>query len=152
MNKTFIAVIMVLVFATAAVAGIVSYKQPKSMNEYIQVTNTSAAALGKGAPVVFEASEVVTNGVLGINGADATTSVVIGVLTETLEVGAVGNAITTGIGEVLCDEAVDAGDNIGTTTTAGEADDNNTNAQSMFGVALEASSARGLVDCFIHCK
>ena len=152
MNKTFIAVIMVLVFATAAIAGIVSYKQPKSMNDYIQVVNTSAATIGKGAPVVFEATEVVTNGVLGVEGAASTTAVVIGVVTETLEVGAVGNAISTGIGEVLCDEAVDSGDNIGTTTTAGEADDNNTNAQSMFGVALEASSGRGLVDCFIHCK
>ena len=140
-------------YATVSVAGPVSYKSVESINEYIQVINTGSAALGKGAPVVLEDSEVTDNGYLGVQGTTAVNSStlevgVIGVLTETLEVGAVGNAISYGIGEVLVHSAVTTEESVGTCSTSGEADGSCKNV----GVAMETASARGLVTCFIKCK
>ena len=157
MNKVLvIASIIVLSFVGVAfAAGISDYENPISNNEYMQVKNTGAAALGKGAPVIFEEAELVdtTNGrEVGVEGTTDTTAVVIGVCAETIEVGAVGRIITYGFAEVLCDEAVDEGDKIGLSTTSGEADDNNTNTLAILGVAMEASTDRDLVYCFIKCK
>ena len=154
MKKAFLAIFIILAFASVAVAaGIVSYKNPNSLNEYVQVINTGASALGKGAPVVLEDSEVVTNGVLGVQGTTAVNSTtlevgVIGVLTETLEVGATGTAISYGIGQVLVHSAVTTEESVGTCSTSGEADGSCKNV----GVALETASARGLVKAFIRCK
>ena len=157
MNKVLvIASIIVLSFVGVSfAAGISDYENPISNNEYMQVKNTGASALGKGAPVIFEEAELVdtTNGrEVGVEGTTDTTAVVIGVCAETIEVGAVGRVITYGFAEVLCDEAVDEGDKIGLSTTSGEADDNNTNTLAILGVAMEKSTARDLVYCFIKCK
>lgn len=150
--SSLLAVLTIVLFATVAFAAVTSYKSPTSINETIQVKNTGSATLGKGAPVVLEATEYTSNAYIGVQGTTDTTAVIIGVLADTLEAEAVGTAIVYGFGEVLCDEAVDSGDNLGASTTSGEADDNNTNAQSMFAIALETSSGRALVDCFIRCK
>ncbi len=157
MNKVLvIASIIVLSFVGVAfAAGISDYENPISNNEYMQVKNTGAAALGKGAPVIFEEAELVdtTNGrEVGVEGTTDTTAVVIGVCTETIEVGAVGRVITYGFAEVLCDEPVDEGDKIGLSATSGEADDNNTNTLAILGVAMKKSAGRGLVFSFIKCK
>lgn len=152
----FLSAIIVLTFvASAFAAGISDYENPISNNEYMQVKNTGAAALGKGAPVVFEYAELVdtTNGrEVGVQGSTSTIEVVVGVTTETIEVGAIGKIITYGFGEVLVDEAVAAGANLGLSTTSGEADDNNTNTLAILGVAMEASTGRDLVFSFIKCK
>ena len=156
MNKVLvIASIIVLSFVSVAfAAGISDYENPISNNEYMQVKNTGAAALGKGAPVVFEYAELVdtTQVEVGVQGSTSTIEVVVGVTTETIEVGAVGKIITYGFGEVLVDEAVLAGANLGLSTTSGEADDNNTNTLAILGVAMEASTGRDLVFSFIKCK
>lgn len=156
MNKVLvIASIIVLSFVGVAfAAGISDYENPISNNEFMQVKNTGAAALGKGAPVVFEYAELVdtTQAEVGVQGSTDTTAVVIGVCTETIEVGAVGRVITYGFGEVLVDEAVAAGANLGLSTTSGEADDNNTNVLGILGQAMEASTGRDLVFSFIKCK
>lgn len=156
MNKVLvIASIIVLSFVGVAfAAGISDYENPISNNEYMQVKNTGAAALGKGAPVVFEYAELVdtTQVEVGVQGSTSTIEVVVGVTTETIEVGAVGKIITYGFGEVLVDEAVLAGANLGLSTTSGEADDNNTNTLAILGVAMEASTDRDLVFSFIKCK
>lgn len=152
----FLSAIIVLTFVASAFAAPISdYENPASNNEFVQVKNTGASALGKGAPVIFEEAELVdtTNGrEVGVEGTTDTTAVVIGVCAETIEVGAVGRVITYGFAEVLCDEAVDEGDKIGLSTTSGEADDNNTNILAILGVAMEASTDRDLVYCFIKCK
>ncbi len=154
MRKIFLASFVILVLATCAFAGTTSYKVPESLNEFVQVKNTGAAALGKGAPVVFEGAEVVdsTQAELGVQGTTDTTAVVIGVCKDTIEVGAVGTIITYGFAEVLVDEAVAADANLGVSTTSGEADDNNTNGQAILGRSMELSSGRGLVYSFIKCK
>lgn len=156
MNKVLvIASIIVLSFVGVAfAAGISDYENPISNNEYMQVKNTGAAALGKGAPVVFEYAELVdaTQAEVGVQGSTSTIEVVVGVTTETIEVGAVGKIITYGFGEVLVDEAVAAGANLGLSTTSGEADDNNTNVLGILGQAMEASTGRDLVYSFIKCK
>ena len=156
MNKALvIASIIVLSFVGVAfAAGISDYENPISNNEYMQVKNTGAAALGKGAPVVFEYAELVdaTQAEVGVQGSTSTIEVVVGVTTETIEVGAVGRVITYGFGEVLVDEAVVAGANLGLSTTSGEADDNNTNVLGILGQAMEASTGRDLVFSFIKCK
>jgi hypothetical protein len=156
MNKALvIASIIVLSFVGVAFAtGISDYENPISNNEYMQVKNTGAAALGKGAPVVFEYAELVdaTQAEVGVQGSTSTIEVVVGVTTETIEVGAVGKIITYGFGEVLVDEAVVAGANLGLSTTSGEADDNNTNVLGILGQAMEASTGRDLVFSFIKCK
>lgn len=156
MNKVLvIASIIVLSFVGVAfAAGISDYENPISNNEYMQVKNTGAAALGKGAPVVFEYAELVdaTQAEVGVQGSTSTIEVVVGVTTETIEVGAVGKIITYGFGEVLVDEAVAAGANLGLSTTSGEADDNQTNGQAILGTAMESSSGRDLVYSFIKCK
>lgn len=156
MNKVLvIASIIVLSFVGVAfAAGISDYENPISNNEYMQVKNTGAAALGKGAPVVFEYAELVdtTQVEVGVQGSTSTIEVVVGVTTETIEVGAVGKIITYGFGEVLVDEAVAAGANLGLSTTSGEADDNNTNTLAILGVAMETSTGRDLVFSFIKCK
>lgn len=156
MNKALIiASIIVLSFVSVAfAAGISDYENPISNNEYMQVKNTGAAALGKGAPVVFEYAELVdtTQAEAGVQGSTSTIEVVVGVTTETIEVGAVGKIITYGFGEVLVDEAVAAGANLGLSTTSGEADDNNTNVLGILGQAMEASTGRDLVFSFIKCK
>ena len=157
MNKALIiASIIVLSFVGVAfAAGISDYENPISNNEYMQVKNTGASALGKGAPVIFEEAELVdtTNGrEVGVEGTTDTTAVVIGVCAETIEVGAVGKIITYGFGEVLVDEAVAAGANLGLSTTSGEADDNNTNTLAILGVAMKKSTGRDLVFSFIKCK
>ena len=87
-----------------------------------------------------------------MQGSTDTTAVVIGVATETIEVGAIGNLIVYGFGEVLVDEAVSADTKIGLSTTSGEADDNNTNGQAIIGVAMEEATGRGLIYSFIKCK
>lgn len=154
MKKSLILAIIVLVaFASDAIAATPSYKSVNSINEYAQVKNTGASALGKGAPVVLEDSEVVTNGVLGVQGTTAVESAtlevgVIGVCTDTIEVGAVGMVLTHGIGSVLVHSAVTTEESIGTCSTSGEADGGCKN----IGVALETASARGLVTAFIKCK
>ncbi|HQH62370.1 MAG TPA: hypothetical protein PLE55_01835 [Clostridiales bacterium] len=152
----FLSAIIVLTFVASAFAAPISdYENPASNNEFVQVKNTGASTLGKGAPVVFEGEELVdtTNGrEVGVEGSTDTTAVVVGVCTETIEVGAVGKIITYGFGEVLVDEAVAAGANLGLSTTSGEADDNNTNVLSILGQAMEASAGRGLVFSFIKCK
>ncbi len=149
-----ITVFIVAVFATMALAAPTSYKVPESLNEYIQVKNTGTSALGKGAPVVFEGDEVVdtTQPELGVQGSTDTTAVVIGVCLETIEVGAVGTVIVYGFADVLVDEAVAKDTKVGLSTTYGEADDNNTNGQAIIGTAMEASSGRGTIRCFIKCK
>lgn len=156
MNKALvIASIIVLSFVSVAfAAGISDYENPISNNEFMQVKNTGAAALGKGAPVVFEYAELVdaTQAEVGVQGSTSTIEVVVGVTTETIEVGAVGKIITYGFGEVLVDEAVAAGANLGLSTTSGEADDNNTNVLGILGQAMEASTGRDLVFSFIKCK
>lgn len=156
MNKVLvIASIIVLSFVSVAfAAGISDYENPISNNEYMQVKNTGSAALGKGAPVVFEYAELVdtTQAEVGVQGSTSTIEVVVGVTTETIEVGAVGKIITYGFGEVLVDEAVAAGANLGLSTTSGEADDNNTNVLGILGQAMEASTGRDLVFSFIKCK
>jgi len=156
MNKALvIASIIVLSFVGVAfAAGISDYENPISNNEFMQVKNTGAAALGKGAPVVFEYAELVdtTQAEVGVQGSTSTIEVVVGVTTETIEVGAVGKIITYGFGEVLVDEAVAAGANLGLSTTSGEADDNNTNVLGILGQAMEASTGRDLVFSFIKCK
>ena len=156
MNKVLvIASIIVLSFVGVAfAAGISDYENPISNNEYMQVKNTGAAALGKGAPVVFEYAELVdaTQAEVGVQGSTSTIEVVVGVTTETIEGGAVGRVITYGFGEVLVDEAVAAGANLGLSTTSGEADDNNTNVLGILGQAMEASTGRDLVFSFIKCK
>lgn len=138
----------------AFAAGISDYENPISNNEYMQVKNTGAAALGKGAPVVFEYAELVdtTEAEVGVQGTTSTIEVVVGVTTETIEVGAVGTIITYGFGEVLVDEAVAVGANLGLSTTSGEADDNNTLVLGILGQAMEASTGRDLVFSFIKCK
>lgn len=138
----------------AFAAGISDYENPISNNEYMQVKNTGAAALGKGAPVVFEYAELVdtTQAEVGVQGTTSTIEVVVGVTTETIEVGAVGTIITYGFGEVLVDEDVAVGANLGLSTTSGEADDNNTNVLGILGQAMEASTGRDLVFSFIKCK
>jgi hypothetical protein len=151
----FLSAIIVLSFVGVAFAtGISDYENPISNNEYMQVKNTGAAALGKGAPVVFEYAELVdtTQAEVGVQGSTSTIEVVVGVTTETIEVGAVGKIITYGFGEVLVDEAVAAGANLGLSTTSGEADDNNTNVLGILGQAMEASTGRDLVFSFIKCK
>lgn len=151
----FLSAIIVLTFVASAFAAPISdYENPASNNEYMQVKNTGAAALGKGAPVVFEYAELVdtTQVEVGVQGSTSTIEVVVGVTTETIEVGAVGKIITYGFGEVLVDEAVLAGANLGLSTTYGEADDNNTNTLAILGVAMEASTGRDLVFSFIKCK
>jgi hypothetical protein len=151
----FLSAIIVLSFVGVAfAAGISDYENPISNNEYMQVKNTGAAALGKGAPVVFEYAELVdtTQVEVGVQGSTSTIEVVVGVTTETIEVGAVGKIITYGFGEVLVDEAVVAGANLGLSTTSGEADDNNTNVLGILGQAMEASTGRDLVFSFIKCK
>jgi hypothetical protein len=151
----FLSAIIVLTFVSVAfAAGISDYENPISNNEYMQVKNTGAAALGKGAPVVFEYAELVdtTQAEVGVQGSTSTIEVVVGVTTETIEVGAVGKIITYGFGEVLVDEAVAAGANLGLSTTSGEADDNNTNVLGILGQAMEASTGRDLVFSFIKCK
>lgn len=151
----FLSAIIVFSFVSVAfAAGISDYENPISNNEYMQVKNTGAAALGKGAPVVFEYAELVdtTQVEVGVQGSTSTIEVVVGVTTETIEVGAVGKIITYGFGEVLVDEAVAAGANLGLSTTSGEADDNNTNVLGILGQAMEASTGRGLVFSFIKCK
>jgi hypothetical protein len=151
----FLSAIIVLTFVSVAfAAGISDYENPISNNEYMQVKNTGAAALGKGAPVVFEYAELVdtTQVEVGVQGSTSTIEVVVGVTTETIEVGAVGKIITYGFGEVLVDEAVAAGANLGLSTTSGEADDNNTNVLGILGQAMEASTGRDLVFSFIKCK
>lgn len=151
----FLSAIIVLTFVASAFAAPISdYENPASNNEYMQVKNTGAAALGKGAPVVFEYAELVdtTQVEVGVQGSTSTIEVVVGVTTETIEVGAVGKIITYGFGEVLVDEAVSAGANLGLSTTSGEADDNNTNTLAILGVAMEASTGRDLVFSFIKCK
>jgi hypothetical protein len=151
----FLSAIIVLSFVGVAfAAGISDYENPISNNEYMQVKNTGAAALGKGAPVVFEYAELVdtTQAEVGVQGSTSTIEVVVGVTTETIEVGAVGKIITYGFGEVLVDEAVVAGANLGLSTTSGEADDNNTNVLGILGQAMEASTGRDLVFSFIKCK
>lgn len=156
MNKALvIASIIVISFVGVAFAGGISdYENPISNNEFMQVKNTGAAALGKGAPVVFEYAELVdtTQAEVGVQGSTSTIEVVVGVTTETIEVGAVGKIITYGFGEVLVDEAVAAGANLGLSTTSGEADDNNTNVLGILGQAMEASTGRDLVFSFIKCK
>jgi len=156
MNKVLvIASIIVLSFVGVSfAAGISDYENPISNNEYMQVKNTGAAALGKGAPVVFEYAELVdtTQVEVGVQGSTSTIEVVVGVTTETIEVGAVGKIITYGFGEVLVDEAVSAGANLGLSTTFGEADDNNTLVLGILGQAMETSTGRGLVFSFIKCK
>ena len=118
MNKVLV-IASIIVFSFVGVAfaaGISDYENPISNNEYMQVKNTGASALGKGAPVIFEEAELVdtTNGrEVGVEGTTDTTAVVIGVCAETIEVGAVGKIITYGFGEVLVDEAVAAGANLG---------------------------------------
>lgn len=151
----FLSAIIVLTFVSVAfAAGISDYENPISNNEYMQVKNTGAAALGKGAPVVFEYAELVdaTQAEVGVQGSTSTIEVVVGVTTETIEVGAVGKIITYGFGEVLVDEAVAAGANLGLSTTSGEADDNNTNVLGILGQAMEKSTGRDLVFSFIKCK
>lgn len=151
----FLSAIIVLTFVSVAfAAGISDYENPISNNEFMQVKNTGAAALGKGAPVVFEYAELVdtTQAEVGVQGSTSTIEVVVGVTTETIEVGAVGKIITYGFGEVLVDEAVAAGANLGLSTTSGEADDNNTNGLGILGQAMEASTGRDLVFSFIKCK
>lgn len=151
----FLSAIIVLTFVASAFAAPISdYENPASNNEYMQVKNTGAAALGKGAPVVFEYAELVdtTQVEVGVQGSTSTIEVVVGVTTETIEVGAVGKIITYGFGEVLVDEAVAAGANLGLSTTSGEADDNNTNTLAILGVAMETSTGRDLVFSFIKCK
>lgn len=151
----FLSAIIVSTFVSVAfAAGISDYENPISNNEYMQVKNTGAAALGKGAPVVFEYAELVdtTQAEVGVQGSTSTIEVVVGVTTETIEVGAVGKIITYGFGEVLVDEAVVAGANLGLSTTSGEADDNNTNVLGILGQAMEASTGRDLVFSFIKCK
>ena len=146
-------ILVIGVMFSVAMAATPSYKSVNSINEYVQVKNTGGAALGKGAPVVFEDSEVVTNGLLGVQGTTAVESAtlevgVVGVLLETLEVGAVGMALTHGIGQVLVHSAVTTEQSIGTCSTSGEADGGCKN----IGVALETASERGLVTAFIKCK
>ena len=152
----FLSAIIVLTFVASAFAAPISdYENPASNNEFVQVKNTGASALGKGAPVIFEEAELVdtTNGrEVGVEGTTDTTAVVIGVCAETIEVGAVGRIITYGFGEVLVDEAVAAGANLGLSTTSGEADDNNTNVLGILGQAMEKSTKRALVFSFIKCK
>ena len=152
----FLSLILALTLVGSAfAAGISDYENPISNNEFMQVKNTGASALGKGAPVVFEGAELVdtTNGrEVGVQGSTDTTAVVIGVCTETIEVGAVGRVITYGFGDVLVDEAVSADTSVGLSTTSGEADDNNTNGQAIIGTAMEASTGRDLIYCFIKCK
>jgi hypothetical protein len=146
----------VLFMVSVAFASIISdYENPISNNELMKVKNTGASALGKGAPVVFEGAELVdtANGrEVGVQGSTDTTAVVVGVCSETIEVGAVGTIITYGFGEVLVDEAVSANTSVGLSTTSGEADDNNTNGQAIIGTAMEASTGRDLIYCFIKCK
>lgn len=155
-NAILFSIFAVLFMVSVAFASIISdYENPISNNELMKVKNTGAAALGKGAPVVFEGAELVdtTNGrEVGVQGSTDTTAVVVGVCSATIEVGAVGTIITYGFGEVLVDEAVSADTSVGLSTTSGEADDNNTNGQAIIGTAMEASTGRDLIYCFIKCK
>ena len=80
----FLSAIIVLTFVASAFAAPISdYENPISNNEYIQVKNTGAAALGKGAPVVFEYAELVdtTQAEVGVQGSTSTIEVVVGVTT-----------------------------------------------------------------------
>ena len=156
MKKSVITLVLVLavVFSfSMAYTAPTDYKTVKSINEYMQVKNTGASDLGKGAPVVFEDSEVVTNGLLGIQGTTAVESdtlgvTVVGVCLDTIEVGEIGTILTYGIGEVLVHSAVTTEQSIGTCSTSGEADGSCKNV----GVALETATSRGLVTSFVRCK
>ena len=119
---SFVAMFMVVSYAINAIAVPVQ-DNAKVYTEYMQVKNANGSALSAGQAVVFDSTEVVTNGVFGVK---TTTTVdnpmFAGYVKSAIGTGEIGLICVRGIVHGISNGAISEGAAVGTTATAGKVD------------------------------